>query len=666
MKESKINKRIYIIKWFILILFMIIIGNLIYINIFKGDYYKELLKQKTEEIIEGNSVPRGRIYDRNYNILVDNIAVKTIYYKKEKGTTAEQEIILAYKMSKIIDINYSSLTSNMIKDFYIIDKKSKANDKIYDEEWQNYKNRKITSNDIYNYKKRRITNEDLSIYDESDKKAIYIYNLMNNGYYYDEKIIKKGDIGDYEYAYIGENYEELSGFGIKEEWDRKYVYGDTLKTILGYIDNIPYENKDNYLENGYALNDRVGVSGLEYQYESLLRGEKDQYKVNDSNDLELIKEGSRGMDIVLSIDINLQLDIDNIVKKEIKKAKTMPNTKYYNHSIVIIGDPDTGELLTIAAWEIDKNNFEEISYQIVNETIQPGSIVKGASMLVGYNSGVVKIGSTEYDACIKLKETTRKCSWRNMGTVNDLEAIKYSSNVFQYKTAIKVGGGEYCYNCSANIDFSVFETYRKTFNELGLGTLTKIDLPNESVGYIGNHKDSSLIIDYAIGQYDTFTPIGISQYISTIANGGTRIAPKLLKSVHASSDTSDIGEKLYDTQVKVLNNVTTKEKYINRIREAFRAVMTGGTGSGYINFKYKPAGKTGTSESFIDTNNDGNIDTKTNSKNFIGYAPYNDPEITIAVLSPNISYPKNKSTYLYNVTYQIVKKATNTYFQNKN
>ncbi len=656
-KEKAINRRIKFVICLMIICFVSIIVKLVVVNVLQADIYNKKLYQATNIIVKSNSVPRGRIYDRNMNLLVDNVATKVIYYKKPKGMTTKKEILLAYKISRIIDLDYSDLTINMIKDFYIIDQVDKAYQKITTSEWNDFENRQLTDDDIYNFKKKRITDSDLSIYDNNDKKAIYLYFLMNKGYYYDDKIIKKENVSNFEYAYIAENSETLSGFNVKEDWNRIYLYGDTFRSILGDISTnetgIPSEYKDYYLDLGYALNDRVGISGLEYQYESILKGEKDEYLLK-GYDLELVTEGKRGLDIVLTIDIKLQQEIEKILKEEIKKAKKMANTSKFDHSFVIIQKPNTGEILAMAGKKITKKgNFEDITYAINNETVQPGSIVKGASMIVGYNSGVVKIGSTEIDECIYFKGITKKCSWRTMGKINDLLALKYSSNVFQYKTAIKVGKGKYCYNCNVKIDPLAFAIYRGTFYQFGLGSMTGIDFPKESIGYKGYVSDPSLIIDYAIGQFDTYTPIQLSQYINTIASNGNRLIPHLLKSVYREN------KELYNVTPTILNKVQTDDKYLNRIQTGFRAVMTSGTGVGYMDSKYNPSGKTGTSESFIDTNNDGMIDTKTWSKNFIGYAPSKNPEMSIMVTSPNIG--KNDG-YIYNITYNLSRKCTKAYF----
>ena len=115
---------------------------------------------------------------------------------------------------------------------------------------------------------------------------------------------------------------------------------------------------------------------------------------------------------------------------------------------------------------------------------------------------------------------------------------------------------------------------------------------------------SGLLLDFSIGQYDNYTPIQVSQYINTIANNGTRMTPYLYKGLYG--DTSS-----YDQNKKELNKVKTEQKYMDRVHEGFRAVMTYGLGNGYINETYKPAGKTGTSQSFVDTDDDKKVDTET-------------------------------------------------------
>ena len=261
-----IEKRYIFLIIIIIILFSIIGIRLFYLQIIKNDLYSEKLLSATSKTIESTSVPRGRIYDRNYNIIVDNQAVKTIYYKKESGITKKEEIELAYKVAALIDIDYSNLTENQIKAFWLINNFELGNKKITEEEWKKYSSRKLTSDDLYDLKLSRVTEEEISIYEPFDKEAIMLYNLMNKGYSYAEKIIKNKDVTEKEYAIISENISNLSGFNTKLDWERIYPYGDVFRSILGKISSnsqgIPKELVDDYLSKGYSLNDRVGISYL--------------------------------------------------------------------------------------------------------------------------------------------------------------------------------------------------------------------------------------------------------------------------------------------------------------------------------------------------------------------------------------------------------------------
>ena len=297
-----IEKR-YLFISIILIIFFIIIGiKLFKLQILSYDEYNTKLVSATEKTIEGSSAPRGRIYDRNYNLLVDNQAIKTIYYKKQDNITTEEEIELAYEVGKILTIDYSKLSEYRLKNFWYKNNYDLARSRITKKEWNLYSQRKLSDQDIEDLIFKRITEEDLKDYNEIDKEAAYIYYLMNKGYSYAEKIIKNKDVLESEYAKISENIDSLKGFNTKLDWERIYLYGDTFKSILGSVSSdtqgIPEELASIYLEKGYSLGDRVGISYLEYQYEDYLKGTKPVYKIGSNNEYILVSQGKRGNDIV--------------------------------------------------------------------------------------------------------------------------------------------------------------------------------------------------------------------------------------------------------------------------------------------------------------------------------------------------------------------------------
>ncbi len=662
------EKRFNVIIFLIIVFFLVIIGRLFYLQVLEKDVYEEKLAMSTEKTIESTSAPRGRIYDRNYNLLVDNEAIKTIYYKKQKGITAKKEIELAYTVAKNIDVDYSKVNDEKLKTLYYKSNYDECKKKITDEEWDLYSKRKLDDQDIKELIYKRL-DEEIVDYDELDKKAAYIYYLMNKGYSYAEKIIKNSDVTEEEYAYISENIDNLSGFNTKLDWERIYPYGEVFKSILGSVSSntqgIPEELSKEYLDKGYSLDDRVGISYLEYQYEDYLKGTKAKYRLLSDNSYELVSEGVRGDDIVLTIDINLQKYLEEMLSEEVLNAKYEAGTKYYNRSFAIIADPNTGEILAMSGKQVVDKDGERtiIDYTpgITTLPVTPGSVVKGASMMVGYKYGAIDIGSKQLDECIKIKDTPEKCSWRTMGYINDIYALQYSSNVYQYKIAINVGKGKYEYNKSLVLDEDAFRKYREMYAEFGLGVKTGIDLPVESLGYSGTSKLPGHLLDFSIGQYDTYTPIQLSQYINTIANGGKRLKPYLLKEVYSASSEGDkLGNQIYKAETKELGKLSVEDKYINRVKEGFNAVVQQGLGYGYMgNYTYS-AGKTGTSQSFIDTNNDGKVDTETITSSFVGYSPSDNPKMSIVVVSPDISLPDSSQSA---VTRRISANVVNKYFE---
>lgn len=627
-------KRINFLGMVIIFVFFIILIYLFNLIILNGDYYTEKLNSLTNNVILGESTPRGRIYDRNMNLLVDNKSVPVIYYQNIFELDDYEEIEFVYKIVDIIDVDYSRVDVMDIKNFIIDRDKEKLNDRIYSSEWELYNNRKISDNDIYNLKLERIDLDEINALDEKDLEASYIYSLMDNGYYYEQKIIKDKNITDKEIAYIAENYSELGGFGVKYNWERVYLYGDTFRSLLGNISKISKEDKDYYLNLGYSLNDVVGSSYIEKQYENILKGEKAKYEIVNKK-LKLLDDGKRGNDIVLSIDINLQIEVEKVIEEELLNAKSYGATNYYDHAYVVIQEPNTGEVLAISGKQIVKDGkkykFYDYTHNILTDTFVVGSVVKGASMSVGYKNEAIKIGEYMYDDCIKIYSKPKKCSWSKLGKINDIDALAYSSNIYQFKTAMRVSGFDYSYNKKFSVKNDVFSLYRDMFKEYGLGVKTGIDLPNESSGTVGKDYSSDLLLNYTIGQYDTYSVLQLSQYITTIASDGKRIKPHLLKGYYLNNN-------FIETEIEILNVLSLDDMYLKRIQKGFRAVMDYGLGKNYMGKVSMPAGKTGTSQTFIDIDNDGVSNDATLTNTFVGYAPFENPKMTIAVVSPNIVY----------------------------
>lgn len=667
--EKIINKRIYAFFVVIIFLFSILFFKLFMVMIVNSKEYDKKLASLTNKNVTLSSAPRGRIYDRNYNIIVDNKAVNTIFYKKSKGTKTKDMVRLAYKVAPHLELDFSKITLRAKKEFYLAKYSEICDKKITDDERELVRQRKLSNNDILELKIDRISLDEVNKFNEDDLRAAYLYYLMNKGYTYEEKVIKS-EASDREFAYISESNEELDGFNTRVDWERVYPYGDTLRTILGSVSSsdqgLPREEKDYYLKLGYSLNDRVGLNYLEKEYEKYLQGEKSVYEAVNSHELKLKKEGKAGNDIVLTIDINLQKEIENIIDQYILQGKRDANTEYYDHSSVIIQEPKTGEILAMASRKLVGDKFVDNTNSTLISPITPGSVVKGASMLVGYETGAIKFGERMLDECIKIAGAPEKCSSvLDLGVIDDITAMAKSSNVYQFKTAIRVNGQEYHRGMKLNFNQKSFDIYRNMYRAFGLGVATGIDLPIESKGYSSVDKNAGNLLDFVMGQYETYTPMQLSQYISTIANSGKRMRPHLLKEVRKATDDLSLGDILMSYKSELLNTVNVREENMRRVQEGFYAVMhmAGGYGRGYTDDRLDAAGKTGTSQSFIDTDNDGIIDTETITTSFIGYAPYNDPKITFMVTSPNSSHLTSSSSYMSLVNYRLSRAVTDKYYE---
>jgi len=640
---------------FLIIMFIVIVIRIYNLNVTHKEKYQKLLIEKTTTYVYGNNAPRGRILDRNGKVLVDNIGIKSVYYRKLKNVSINEELEIAEILASILDININN-NVNVLKKYWLL-KNNNGEELITFEEYELYKKRKLNSEDILKMKYKRITEKELDDLNDLDKEIATIYDLMNKGYSYDRKLIIE-NIDDFTYSKLID--KNIEGININVTWKRIYNYGDTLKDIYGTIGNIPEEKKNEYLNKGYELNDIVGLSYLEYQYEDYLKGEKDLYQVNSDNSLTLIKEGKKGNDLVLSIDIDVQLELEKLIQENILKAKKYKYTDYFSETYSIVSNPNTGEIIAMSGQKlIDKNEekFKNVNTKLINTSYTVGSVVKMATMSVGYKYDVIDINTKMNDGCIKLYQVPLKCSYKDLGNINDLTAISKSSNYYQFKIAIGVTNNTYKYNMKLNTTINDFNKFRNMYKEYGLGTLTNIDLPNESIGIIGNNVSSDLLLNLSIGQYDTYTPVELIQYVNTIANNGERKKLNLMKEIITS-------ENIIKNNSEILNKVSLEEKYLNRLKEAMHLATKSGTARNYIKNVYNPAGKTGTSETFIDTNNDGIMDTKTTSLAFVGFAPYDNPQYSIVVLAPNLYEDNEKDYSKVYITRYISQGITNFLFEN--
>jgi cell division protein FtsI/penicillin-binding protein 2 len=162
-------------------------------------------------------------------------------------------------------------------------------------------------------------------------------------------------------------------------------------------------------------------------------------------------------------------------------------------------------------------------------------------------------------------------------------------------------------------------------------------------------------LDFAIGQYDSYTPLQMAQYVSTIANGGYRVQPRIVKEIRDPADgKEEIGPVAAEIQPKVLNRINATEEWVKRVQSGFRGVFTEplGTGRAFAGEPYRPAGKTGTAET-VDRG------TRVWNLSLVAYAPYENPEVAMAVVVPS-AYVKGGTPNHVNL--DIGKRVLRAYF----
>ncbi|MGG3653949.1 penicillin-binding protein 2 [Bacillus pseudomycoides] len=661
-QKTSISIRLNILFFCVFILFSAIIFQLGKVQIVDGETYKNQV-EKNENATTSIPVPRGKIYDREGKQVVDNRALRTITYTRLKGVSSEDILKTAKDIANIIEISeeeINKLTEVDKKDFWMQLNKKRAKAKITKQEEEKFREKGIEGKEldkrIEELRRKRITEEELGELTPQDLQVLVIKSKMSSGYQMTPQVIKK-DVTEQEYTRISENLAKFPGIDATVDWERNYVNGDLFRSVLGNItsaeEGLPKEHLDSYLVRGYNRNDRVGKSYIEQRYEDVLHGTKEEVKNNIDKagnvvQTETVSKGKSGNNLTLTIDMELQKKVEESIEKNLKAFKS--SEPLMDRAFVVMMDPKTGQLLSMAGKRfVEKDGKVEVEDFALGNMVtsyELGSAVKGATLLTGYQTGAIQPGTQFYDAPMKFKGTRVKKSWNvsGFGNINDLRALQVSSNVYMFHTALQIAGVNYVPNSSLDIKQAAFDTMRYYFKQFGLGVPTGINLPNEITGQT-RQKDSQpgFLLDFSIGQYDTYTPLQLAQYISTIANDGYRMQPQIVQEIREqTTKKEEIGKVVQSIEPVVLNRVDVKSEYIDRVKEGFRWVFQEGDGTGVKYFQkapYKPAGKTGTAQtvyggdSKIGRNEKGER-IECYNLTLVGYAPYDNPEIAFSVVVP--------------------------------
>ncbi|WP_456274919.1 penicillin-binding transpeptidase domain-containing protein [Bacillus sp. AK031] len=673
----------------VFLLFSLLILRLGVVQIVSGEEYKREV-ERTEDVLVNNSVPRGKIYDRVGNVIVDNTPMNAITYTRAQSTKSEDILKAARDLAQLIDVNPDAVTERDKQDFWILNNPDKADDKVSkEEEAELRKNEELSSDEInskiYRMTLDRITEEELGSFSEQDLEDLAIFREMNSGYALSPQIVKNKGVTQEEFARVSEHLSELPGVNTTTDWERTYVYDKTLRSILGNVsssrEGLPSELVDYYLARDYSRNDRVGKTYLELQYEDVLKGQKEKIKniTKDGSVIEsvLMQEGQRGKDVVLTIDMELQQEVEKIVTEELLKNVNQSRSPYLDRAFVVMMDPNNGEILAMVGKRYGRDpatgEYKVLDYALGTYTssYEVGSVVKGATVMTGYMTGYLSPGDNLYDEPIKIAGTEKKASWFNKNGggnqwMNDRFALEISSNSYMFKIAMKIAGNpNYVYDAPISGSEEDLNNLRYHFNQFGLGVKTGIDLPGEIDGYKGEFVTPGNLLDFAIGQFDTFTPMQLAQYVSTVANDGYRVAPHLLKEVREpSKESSSMGPIETVFEPKVLNKVNVTQSQIENIQQGFYQVYhhSKGTAVDYFNnAPYVAAGKSGTAEACFPDPETNRCIPGTNNTTLIGYAPYDQPEIAYSTVVP-WSHNSVQDPY---INKEISRKIMDVYFELK-
>jgi cell division protein FtsI (penicillin-binding protein 3) len=389
----------------------------------------------------------------------------------------------------------------------------------------------------------------------------------------------------------------LNGVFFQKENRRVYPQRELAASVLGYVDI-----------------DEKGIGGIEQSLDKQIRGRPGEMMV--------MADGLRrwydrresaadpGASVVLSIDETIQY----IAEKELATAIEQTHAKA---GTVIVQDPNTGELLAMANWPtFDPNDAgsypaEARADRAVSDAYEPGSTFKVITLSGAIENGVASPSELVDCQMGSILVAGRLIhDWHPFGILTVTGILANSSDVGAIKVALRLGAPKF------------YETARA----FGIGQDTGIDLPGENRGVLRpvENWSSSSIGSLAMGQEVSVTPIQIVSAISAIANGGTLYHPRVVREIRDSKSGAELPHPYADPQE------ATDARTAATMREMMEDVMIEGTGKHSQLDGYTSGGKSGTAQKIDPAT--GRYSATQYNASFVGFAPVNNPAITILVL----------------------------------
>ncbi|CWE83064.1 penicillin-binding protein 2B [Streptococcus pneumoniae] len=634
----------------VILLFMTIIGRLLYMQVLNKDFYEKKLASASQTKVTTSSA-RGEIYDASGKPLVENTLKQVVSFTRSNKMTAKDLKEIASQLLGYVSITSPNLTERQLADYYLADPEiyKKTVEALPSEKRLDSDGNRLSESELYNNAVDSVQTSQLN-YTEDEKKEVYLFSQLNAVGNFATGSIVTDSLTDTQIALIASASKKLPGISISTSWERK-VLETSLSSIIGSVSSekagLPAEEADAYLKKGYSLNDRVGTSYLEKQYEETLQGKRSVKEIHldkygNMESIENIEAGTKGNNIKLTIDLAFQDSVDALLKSYFNSELGNGGAKYSEGVYAVALNPKTGAVLSMSGIKHDLKTGELTSDSLgtITNVFVPGSVVKAATISSGWENGVLSGNQTLTDQSIIFQGSPPINSWYTASSgpmpITAVQALEYSSNTYMVQTALGIMGLTYQPNMIAGIGNleSAMGKLRSTFGEYGLGSATGIDLPDESTGFIPKDYDLANYITNSFGQFDNYTPMQLAQYVATIANSGVRVAPRIVEGIYGNNDKGGLGDLIQQLKPTEMNKVNISDSDMSILQQGFYQVAHGTsgltTGRAFSNGALVSiSGKTGTAESYVA---DGQQATNTNA---VAYAPSDNPQIAVAVVFPH-------------------------------
>lgn len=474
---------------------------------------------------------------------------------------------------------------------------------------------------------------ELEVYSLQDARNIasVYYSLVKDGFNETRNYVFATDVSSELASAIMERAYLLPGVELQIDSEREYPDGTLAPHILGIVGPITQEIYES--DDSYSLNDYVGISGLEYAYEKELRGVKGEKVITvDSSGTKTekyTKAPVQGNNIITTIDKDIQKVAQNVLDRVVDELKLKVSSYSYSGAVVVLDVKNNAVRASCSYPNYDNSRYVEDYDKLISNknnplwnraldsTFTPGSTIKPAVAMAGLEEGVITKSTMIYcEGIYKFYEDYQPTCMGTHGYLDLPWALYHSCNIFFYETSRLLG----------------IEKLNSYFNMFGLGEETGVEI-HESAGTvdtveyrtsIGELWTPGLTIQAGIGHGNNmFTPIQLGVYASTIANRGVRYKTHLVESVKSG----DFSKTISETQTQVLSKANFKEENWDYVYEGMNLVAD----ADYLDFDdvpVKAAAKTGTTT--VEKTINGQL-VEVNNGFIIGFAPYDDPEIAVAV-----------------------------------